>query len=217
MRIKAGWQRLLGLAVYYCSVPRGGSRIRAVRVVSALIEQSLLAVYGGVTSVAIMINLETAENSLKILRLMLRLFFQLRCVEGKEQIRVMKTKPSLKDAAHSLHLKWGDHQLTLDLEVSGTSLDLQALLPLQLELVDLNRNEKYADLPEELSGQAKRVRQINAGDVMIFAGNSLVLFYESFSTPYSYVRLGSIREKDQLADLIGSKVRRFTATLEVAS
>lgn len=128
-----------------------------------------------------------------------------------------KTKLSLKDAAHSLHLKWDDHQLTLDLEISGTSLDLQALLPLQLELVDLNRNEKYADLPEELSGQAKRVRQINAGDVMIFAGNCLVIFYESFSTPYAYVRLGSIREKEQLADLIGSKVRRFTATLEVAS
>ena len=45
---------------------------------------------------------------------------------------------------------------------------------------------------------------INNGDLMLYGSKTLVLFYQSFSTSYSYTKLGSVDDASSLASALGS-------------
>ncbi|WP_353145488.1 cyclophilin-like fold protein [Chryseobacterium sp.] len=72
------------------------------------------------------------------------------------------------------------------------------LLPLTINMVDLNGNEKYAELPKSLPTNPSNPGTIQNGDLMLYGSETLVLFYKTFSTSYSYTKLGKI---DDAADL----------------
>ncbi|UUX32741.1 cyclophilin-like fold protein [Fundicoccus culcitae] len=91
---------------------------------------------------------------------------------------------------------------TLNLIENPASQTLLANLPLTLTMDDLHRNEKYASLDQSYPIQPQSVGQINAGDVMLFGSNTLVIFYDSFSTSYAYTPIGQISEVDQLISLL---------------
>ena len=78
------------------------------------------------------------------------------------------------------------------------------MLPLTLDMSELNGNEKYIYTDTAFPAQAEAVGQIEKGDIMLYGDNCVVLFYESFSTPYSYTRLGSIEKADGLESAVGS-------------
>ena len=61
---------------------------------------------------------------------------------------------------------------------------LQQQLPLTLNLRDYNRNEKVGPLPQALPAADEAIGHIEAGDILLWQGDSLVIFYESFATPY---------------------------------
>lgn len=77
-------------------------------------------------------------------------------------------------------------------------------LPLTLEMSELNGNEKYYYLPDSLPRNSSRPSAINAGDIMLYGDNCIVIFYESFSTSYSYTPIGKIDNPDGLAAALGS-------------
>lgn len=78
------------------------------------------------------------------------------------------------------------------------------LLPLTLDMRELNGNEKYFYLEQTFPTDASRPSGIHAGDLMLYGNNCLVLFYESFSTSYSYTTLGRIDNPEGLASALGS-------------
>ena len=59
-------------------------------------------------------------------------------------------------------------------------------------------NEKYIYLDNSLPTNSSKPKYINAGDVMLYGNNCLVIFYQSFDTTYSYTKIGHI---DDLANL----------------
>jgi hypothetical protein len=69
---------------------------------------------------------------------------------------------------------------------------------------ELNGNEKYFDLPNNLPTNASNPGTIQTGDLMLYGSNTLVLFYKTFSTSYNYTRLARIDNPSGLATALGS-------------
>ena len=95
-----------------------------------------------------------------------------------------------------------------------SSQALLTLLPLTISMIELNRNEKYYALLKDLPTQSQQVRTINNGDLMLYGSNTLVLFYESFNTPYSYTKLGYIEDVSELANTLCTGNIEVTFRLE---
>ena len=100
------------------------------------------------------------------------------------------------------------------LESNAAAAAFRALLPLSLDMHDVNRNEKAFVLSSEIPTTDVNPRTIRAGDLMIWRSRTLVVFYRSFSTSYSYTRLGSIDDPAGLAEALGSGNASLTFELE---
>ncbi|MFD1899583.1 cyclophilin-like fold protein [Enterococcus termitis] len=83
-----------------------------------------------------------------------------------------------------------------------SSRALQERFPLTLTMDELNSNEKYSYLSNPLPVNPEIITQIEKGDIMLFGSECLVLFYDSFSTNYSYTPLGKIRERELLNEVL---------------
>jgi hypothetical protein len=86
---------------------------------------------------------------------------------------------------------------------NDTTKALLSKLPMTLDMRELNGNEKYYCLPERLPNDPQRIPRINLGDIMLYGSDCLVLFYASFSTPYSYTRIGYIEDTSGLVAALG--------------
>lgn len=97
----------------------------------------------------------------------------------------------------------GGRDFTAMLEDNASARVLAERLPLTVTMNELNGNEKYHDLPESLPTDPERPGAIQAGDLMLYGSDCLVLFYESFNSSYSYTRLGRITDPAGLAEAVG--------------
>ena len=85
-----------------------------------------------------------------------------------------------------------------------TAAAFKAMLPLTLNMPDLHANEKYYDLPSALPGAPTNPGTINAGDVMLYGSNTLVLFYKTFPTSYGYTPIAKVDDPSRLAAAMGT-------------
>jgi hypothetical protein len=104
----------------------------------------------------------------------------------------------------TLVVKIGLREFTAILFDNPTANAFKAMLPLTMNMIELNGNEKYFDLPKSLASNASNPGKINSGDLLLYGSKTLVLFYEAFSTSYSYTRLGKINNASGLAEALGS-------------
>ena len=86
----------------------------------------------------------------------------------------------------------------INLEDNETAKTFAKLLPKEFNMSELNGNEKYVYMDFTLPTNASNPKHINAGDVMLYGNDCLVIFYKSFDTSYSYTKIGHI---DNLEDL----------------
>lgn len=107
-------------------------------------------------------------------------------------------------AMTSIQVHIGEKVFTARLEDNETARAFFALLPLTLRMRDLNANEKVTELAQKLPGEVSNPGTIREGDLMIWSSRSLVLFYKTFPTSYSYFRLGRIEDPTGLAAAVGT-------------
>ena len=105
---------------------------------------------------------------------------------------------------NTIKITIGSNTFTVTLDDNPTAHAFKAMLPLTVEMTELNGNEKYFDLPKKLPVAAAKPGSIQAGDLMLWQSNTLVLFYKSFRTSYSYTRIGRIDNASGLAAAVGS-------------
>ena len=108
-----------------------------------------------------------------------------------------------ESAMPQLKIEAGGQIFTATLLDNPTTRALLERLPATLSMGELNGNEKYCYLPDSLPTGAQKPGNIHAGDLMLYGSDCLVLFYESFSSGYSYTRLGSVDSPGQLAAALG--------------
>ena len=97
----------------------------------------------------------------------------------------------------------GDKKFTLQLANTDAAKEFAAATPFELEMSDLNGNEKYYN-GEPLPTADYDVAKIHTGDLMLYDGNCIVLFYKDFDTTYRYTKLGKIIDTNGLAEALGS-------------
>jgi hypothetical protein len=108
----------------------------------------------------------------------------------------------------------GTRRFSVMLESNPTAAAFVELLPAAFDMSDLNGNEKHVRLPRALPVDASRPGTIRAGDVMLYGQNTLVVFYKTFNSAYSYTRIGRIEEGASLEEVLGSGPSRITFTAQ---
>src|SRR5918993_1258643 len=118
----------------------------------------------------------------------------------------MRSGPDNASITDSMKLKIsiGTNTFTATLHNNATVTSFKLRLPMTVNMEDLNANEKYFDLPNNLPTNASNPGTIQAGDLMLYGSNTLVLFYTTFSTSYNYTPLGRIENAAGLAAALGS-------------
>ena len=97
----------------------------------------------------------------------------------------------------------GDRRFPITLSNNAAARAFVAQLPLTLEMAELNGNEKHAELPKALPAKASRPGTIRNGDLMLYGSETLVVFYVTFDSAYSYTRLGRVDEPAGLPEALG--------------
>ena len=92
---------------------------------------------------------------------------------------------------------------TATLNHNETVNELISMFPMTLHMSDLHANEKYNYLSSSLTANSNTPERIHAGDIKLFGNNCLVVFYDSFSTLYSYTDLGKVDDVDGFVSELG--------------
>ena len=104
---------------------------------------------------------------------------------------------------NALIITIGGQAFGATLSDNPTAAAFKALLPLSVDMSELNGNEKLFRLPASLPTQPSRPASIQSGDLMLYGTNTVVLFYKSFATTYSYTRIGRIDDPAGLERAVG--------------
>ena len=104
-------------------------------------------------------------------------------------------------ADHLIVVKVGGKSFTAKVEDTATGRAFMEKLPLTLSMTELNGNEKY-NYGVTLPTASKYYSNIEAGDLMLYGSNCIVLFYGS-AGGYSYTRIGKLTAKEGLAAAVG--------------
>jgi len=112
---------------------------------------------------------------------------------------------SMRQEASRLWMTVGERRFAITLTDNATARAFAAQLPLTLDMSELNGNEKHAELHKPLPANASRPGTIRNGDLMLYGVDTLVVFYLTFQSSYSYTRLGRVDDPSDLAQALGPR------------
>jgi hypothetical protein len=102
-----------------------------------------------------------------------------------------------------IKIKVGSKTFTVTLLENNSAKAFKEMLPITMNMIELNNNEKFYNLSHDLPTNSSNPGTIKNGDLMLYGSRTLVLFYKNFSTAYSYTRLGKVDDATGLATALG--------------
>jgi hypothetical protein len=136
------------------------------------------------------------------------------CASCSKNSASLASNDSLNLSGSKMKIKIGNSIFTATLYDNATARAFKSLLPITVNMIELNGNEKYVDLSRSLPANASNPGTIQNGDSMLYGSPTLVLFYKSFSASYSYTKLGRIDDVTGLVGSLGSGNVSVTYELE---
>lgn len=136
-------------------------------------------------------------------------FTEITTMENNGTVDTMSNYP----ASGPIKIRVGTSTFTATLLDNPTVTAFKARLPMTVSMSELNGNEKYYNSPKDLPTKAANPGTIQTGDLMLYSSNTLVIFYKSFPTSYSYTKIGRIDNPMGLAAALGSG--NITVTFEL--
>ncbi|QKF67851.1 cyclophilin domain-containing protein [Arcobacter venerupis] len=118
-------------------------------------------------------------------------------------ISANEIKQKEENMSDKIKITIGSKVFIATLDENETVKELKKMLPLTLNMNELNGNEKYFDFSHNLPTNSSKPKTIHSGDLMIWSSNTLVLFYKTFPTPYSYTKIGHIDDLNGLEEALG--------------
>lgn len=106
-------------------------------------------------------------------------------------------------ASRDIRITIGNRSFAATLEDNAAGNAFAARLPITVTMSEMNGNEKYYYLSDNLPTDSYRPGTIRNGDLMLYGSNCIVIFYETFTSSYSYTRLGKIMTPEGLAATLG--------------
>jgi len=126
------------------------------------------------------------------------------CASCSKDTVTSETNSNTNPTGSKMKIKIGNSTFTATLYDNAAATAFRSLLPLTVNMIELNGNEKYVDLPRSLPANAFNPGSIQNGDLMLYGSSTLVLFYKTFSTSYNYTRLGRIDDVTGLVAALGT-------------
>ncbi|ACB61106.1 hypothetical protein Exig_1651 [Exiguobacterium sibiricum 255-15] len=81
---------------------------------------------------------------------------------------------------------------SVQLEDNATTKAILAEMPFTIQMDDLHQNEKYYYFDKSFPTQPQAIQSIEAGDVLLYQNNCLVIFYQAVEPVVPYTRIGKI-------------------------
>ena len=126
------------------------------------------------------------------------------CSKDAESTLTENTESTNNPIGSKMKITIGSAVFTATLTDNATSTAFKTMLPLTINMSELNGNEKFYYLSSTLPTNAATVESIQTGDLMLYGNNCLVLFYENLNTSHSYTRLGKIDNIPGLVSALGN-------------
>jgi hypothetical protein len=133
------------------------------------------------------------------------------CNKDDDNINIENNKPM---ANEKIKITVNSQTFTAMLLDNNSAKAFKQMLPLTINMTELNGNEKFYNFPNSLPTNSSNPGIIKNGNLMLYGSKTLVLFYQSFSTSYSYTKLGTIDDATGLASALGSGNATVTFELE---
>lgn len=105
----------------------------------------------------------------------------------------------LEQHENQIIISVNEKKFTVTLEDNETARAFREMLPMTLDMEELNGNEKFYYLDMNLPSDSRRVDQINTGDIMLYGSNCIVAFFKTFKTSYTYTPIGHIDDEEGFA------------------
>lgn len=123
--------------------------------------------------------------------------------EAQTEAEIIPEETSGSETEQALTLSVNGQNFTVILYENDGAEALKTRLPFTLDMSEMNGNEKYYYMDESLPTESAVPNEIHTGDLMLYGSDCLVLFFEDFSTSYSYTPLGYMEDPQGLRETLG--------------
>ena len=124
--------------------------------------------------------------------------------QGTEHSETAEKEPAAEKNENRITISVNEKSFTVTLEDNDTARAFREMLPLTLNMDEMNGNEKFYYLDRSLPSSSKRVDQIRTGDIMLYGSNCIVTFFKTFKTSYTYTPIGHIDDAQGYAAALSS-------------
>lgn len=123
--------------------------------------------------------------------------------QKEQQIESEQEEEKDLNMIEKIGVRIGDKTFTMSVDSGKAGQEFAKSAPFELEMKELNGNEKFFEGTETLPTEPYKPDYIEMGDVMLYGDKTIVIFYKSFNTEYEYTRLGKVDNEFSLESALG--------------